>query len=319
MNLAYRDMILHGQLTPLGELSGAFLQPKNGEVLQFAYYESSLVVEFIVQQYGLETLKQILLDLRDGQDINKAIAARTVPLPELEKKFADFARARAENLAPNADLEKPPAGEMEIETELWEKLHPGNYYLSMEKARQLMEDKKWAEAKPLLESVAASYAGERRGDNPLWLEAVTERNLNDTNAELALLEKFARQEADFVDLYLRLIELTGARKDWAAETKYAERLLQINPLLSAPYRALAEAGNGLDNKGQSIDAYRKLLLLDPPDPVDAHFRLARLLHERGGAENEAKRQVLEALEDAPRYRDAQQLLLEIEAASTKGS
>jgi tetratricopeptide (TPR) repeat protein len=317
MNLAYRDMILHGELTPLGELSGAFLQPKNSEVLQFAYYESSLVVEYIVQQFGLETLKKILLDLRDGQEINKAIAAHTIALPELEKKFAAFVRERAENLAPGADLDKPPAGDADTEKLVWEKLHPNNYYVRLRKARELMDDKRWAEAKPVLEALAASYQGERRAENPLWLEAVTERNLNDTNAELALLQKFAHQESDLVDLNLRLIELAGARKDWTEETKYAERLLQINPLLSAPYRALAEAGNSSGNEEQAIDAYRKLLLLDPPDPADTHFRLARLLHARGGAESEAKRHVLEALEDAPRYGDAQRLLLEIEAASAK--
>jgi tetratricopeptide (TPR) repeat protein len=318
MNLAYRDTILRGDLTPLRDLSGAFLQPKNGEALQFAYYESSLVVEFIVQHFGLDTLKQILLDLRDGQKVNDAIAKRTVPLPELEKQFAAFARARADNLAPGADLAKPLADAADLEKLAWEKLHPNNYYVRLQKAKDLMDAKQWPEARPLLESLAASYHGERRAENPLWLEAVTERNLNDTNAELATLQKFAEQEADFVDLYLRLIELTGSRKDWPAESKYAGRLLQINPLISAPYRALAEAGIGLGDKDQAIAAYRRLLLLDPPDPAETHFQLARLLHERGGAESEAKRHVLQALEDAPRYRDAQILLLEIEAASTKG-
>ena len=43
MNLAYREMILHGELTPLGQLSSAFLAPKDSQHLQFAYYESSLV------------------------------------------------------------------------------------------------------------------------------------------------------------------------------------------------------------------------------------------------------------------------------------
>jgi hypothetical protein len=56
-------------------------------------------------------------------------------------------------------------------------------------------------------------------------------------------------------------------------------------------------------------------LLDPPDPAAAHYQLARLLHARGGSESEAKRQVLESLEDAPRFRDAQRLLLEIEGHS----
>ncbi|HEY3914161.1 MAG TPA: tetratricopeptide repeat protein, partial [Verrucomicrobiae bacterium] len=60
MNLVYRDMITTNALTPLSELSGAFLTPKTSHSLLFAYYESSLVVEFVVQQYGLDSLKAIL-------------------------------------------------------------------------------------------------------------------------------------------------------------------------------------------------------------------------------------------------------------------
>jgi len=89
-------------------------------------------------------------------------------------------------------------------------------------------------------------------------------------------------------------------------------LLAINPLIATPYTALAEAGAASGQNDVAIDANRKLLLLNPPDAVKVHFQLARLLHTRGDSENEAKRQVLQALEDAPRYRDAQQLLLEIE-------
>ena len=69
------------------------------------------------------------------------------------------------------------------------------------------------------------------------------------------------------------------------------------------------------NDAQAITVYRKWLWLDPPDPAAVHFQLARLLHKRGDAEAEAKRQVLEALEEAPRFRDAQRLLLEIENKS----
>lgn len=317
MNLGHRDLILRGELTPLRELSGAFMQPKDSQSLQFAYYESSLVVEFLVEKFGLEKLKQILLDLRDGQELNQAITKRTVPWADLEKQFAAFARERAEKLAPGADLDKPPEDVGDAGKLAWEKLHPHNYYLQLRKAHELMDAKKWAEAKPILESLAASYHGEHGSENPLWLEAVVDRNLADTNAELAMLQKFAAQEADFVELYERLIELTGARKDWPAETKFAERLLEINPLIAAPYRALAESGTGSGHKEQAIAAYRRLLLLGPADPAETYFQLARLLHERGGAESEAKRQVLRALEDAPCYRDAQRLLLEIEAASGK--
>jgi hypothetical protein len=50
-------------------------------------------------------------------------------------------------------------------------------------------------------------------------------------------------------------------------------------------------------------------VLDPPDPAVAHYRLAKLLHEKH--DPAAKRHVLKALEEAPRFRDAQKLLLQI--------
>src|SRR5882724_9957587 len=266
MNLAYRDLILNGELTPLGKLSGAFLAPTNSGHLLFAYYESSLVVQFIVDQFGLDALKKILTDLHDGVEINPAIAAHTAPLPELEKQFAAFARERAEKLAPGADLAKPPATRSETERVAWEASHPDNYYVRLEDATKLMRDKKWSEAKPILEALVQTYHGEKQAENPLWMLAATERNLHDTNAELATLKTFALQESDFAELFNRLIDLCTQHKDWVAVTNYADHLLAINPLSAVPHRALAEAGVALGNNEQAIISYRKLLALDPPDP-----------------------------------------------------
>jgi len=315
MNLDYREMILNGELTPLGKLSSAFLAPSNSVHLQFAYYESSLVVEFIVQKFGFTALKNILADLHDGAEINQAIAARTAPLPELEKQFDAFARDSAKNLAPGTDLEKPPGRQSETDIAAWKIAHPNNYFLRLRKAQELMDAKRWKEAQPVLESLAESYHGESRAENPYWLLAVTQRNLQETNAELTTLKKNAAQESDFEDLFARLIELSEAQKDWPDVTKYAGRFLAINPLVTLPHRALAEAAEATGNDAQAITAYRKWLWLDPPDPAEVHFQLARLLHKRGDADAEAKRLVLEALEEAPRFRDAQRLLLEIENKS----
>ena len=311
MDLAHRDMILDGDLTPIEKLSGAFLTPKTPQHLQFAYYESSLVVEYLVEKFGMEALKKILNDLREGGKINDLIAARTVPLPELEKQFAAFVTEHAKTLAPGVDLEKPPARDSEADFLIWKTAHPNNYYLRMRKAKDRMQAKQWSEAKPVLEALADSYHGESRAENPLWLLAAVQRNLKETNAELATLEKFAKQESDFVNLPLRLIELSEDRKDWAAMTKHAERLLAINPLLSSPHRALAQAGVAQGRNDQAIGAYRKLLLLDPPNPAEVHFELARLLNARGDSKDDARHHALQALEEAPRFREAQRLLLEI--------
>jgi tetratricopeptide (TPR) repeat protein len=317
MNLAYREMILNGELTPLGKLSSAFLSPSNSVHLQFAYYESSLVIEFIVKNFGFDALKKILADLHDGTEINKAIVAHTASLPEVEKQFAAFARDLAKGLAPGVDLEKPPDRQSETDALEWKAAHPNNYYSRLRKAQELMEAKRWTEAQPLLESLAESYHGESGAENPYWLLAVTHRNLQETNAELATLKKFAAQELDFQDLFSRLIELSRAQTNWADVTKYAGRFLAVNPLVTLPHRALAEAAAATSNDAQAITEYRKWLWLDPPDPAAVHFQLARLLHKRGDADAESKRQVLEALEEAPRFRDAQRLLLEITGKSSQ--
>ena len=65
----------------------------------------------------------------------------------------------------------------------------------------------------------------------------------------------------------------------------------------------------LGDNDDAIKGYRAWLLMDPEDPAEAHFRLATLLFAK--RDPNAKRHVLEALEAAPRYRDAQKLLLKI--------
>ena len=62
----YREMVMGDELTPVSQLSAAFLRPASPIHLQFAYYESSLVVEYLVEKHGLSALKQILTDLGVG-------------------------------------------------------------------------------------------------------------------------------------------------------------------------------------------------------------------------------------------------------------
>ena len=58
MNPKFRAMILGDELTPLSQLSSAFLAPKTALHLQFAYYESALAVAFLVERAGLPALKE---------------------------------------------------------------------------------------------------------------------------------------------------------------------------------------------------------------------------------------------------------------------
>ena len=135
------------------------------------------------------------------------------------------------------------------------------------------------------------------------------RELKEADAERETLSRLATLDADATDAFLRLMELSRNARDWPAVAENAERFLAVNPLLPQPYRYLARASVELGRTNAAIQSYQKLLLLDPPDPAEVHLALARLLRQAG--DPGAKRHVLQALEEAPRFREAHRLLLEI--------
>lgn len=367
MNPHYREMVLGNELTPVSKLSGAFLAPRSDLYLQFAYYESSLVVEFLVQRFGLEHLKSLLKDLSEGAEINAAIQKNTAPMERLETDFAAFARERALQLAPGLDWEKPDLGQLsgaasigdragsrppanhnktnqspwqlrywtsDGETNVdnpassdsstsvksasssldqWIRRHPTNYYALNERATSLLEQKHFQEAKAPLQKLVELYPGETGPDSSYALLAAAHRALGETNAEREVLTRFAEQDDEAKEAYLRLMDLTASTKDWAAVALNARRFLAVDPLSAPPYRFLAEASEQTRDTETAVNAYRSLLQLDPADPAEIHYRLARGLQRRG--DPEAKRQVLEALEEAPRYRAALGLLLQLNTNS----
>ena len=104
LNPKYREMILGEELTPLTRLSSAFLAPKSALHLQFAYFESALAVEFLIEKFGFDAVKAVLTDLGNGLPINDALARHTAPLETLDAEFAKFARTRANDVAPHGKL-----------------------------------------------------------------------------------------------------------------------------------------------------------------------------------------------------------------------
>jgi tetratricopeptide (TPR) repeat protein len=319
MTPRYREMILGKDFVPVGQLSAAFLAPKTDEHLQFAYFESYLVVEFLAKRFGLESLKKILYDLGDGTEINEAITKNTASLDQIENEFEAFARERAEKLAPELDFERPKGGGLGARPDLDQAIEEqsNNFYTLTRQAKRFLAEKQWKEAKAPLEKLIQGYPDYTGADNAYRLLAMAHRGLGETNQEFEVLAKLAALDSDDLDTYLRVMELASASGNWTVTAENAERFLAVNPLLPPPYRYLGRASEVLGKKQQAMDAYARLLLLDPPDPADAHFRLARLLHEE--KKPGAKRHVLQALEEAPRFREAHQLLLAIHRSETNAS
>ena len=313
MNPKFRTMILGAELTPLSQLSSAFLAPKTALHLQFAYYESALAVDFLVEKASLGPLKEVLEDLGKGIPINETLPRRTkMSLVELDKAFAEFARGRAKAVAPRAtweEVELPDRAESQTIT-AWVEKHPQNFWGLQRLAVRLLTEEKWSLAKGPLEKMKALYPEYVGPDNPYMMLATVHRRLSDPSNERKILQELTIRDGSSSQAYLRLMELDESVKDWAALDRDARRLLAVNPLIPIPYRKLAQASEQINQPAAAITAYRALSILDDSDPAEVHYHLAKLLSQTG-QRDEARREVLKALEDAPRFLDAHRLLFEL--------
>ena len=310
MTPEYRDFILGGEMTPIERLSMAFLVPKSPEHMQFAYYQSSLVVEYLVKHFGELCISNILQDLGRGVFINIAIEQHAASLAKLQEGFTGFATGLAKAFAPEADLARPTPLEVNpLDKNAivdWLEANPNNIWALNTTSANLVEEEKFPEAIPLLERSIKLHPRQRGGGSPYGLLALSHRELGQAEEELAVLEQWAAIEDSATKLYGRLMEIHAEREDWVAVGRLASRFFSANPLSPIAHRFMAMAAQQTGRYADTIRPLKRLLLLDPADPVDLHFRLANALADTAPAE--AKRHVLQALEDAPRFRAAQKLL-----------
>ncbi len=308
MTPQYREWILSGEMRPVRELTKAFMQPPSPMHVQFAYFQSSLVVEYIVQEHGIDALKSILTDLGNGVLINEALNRRTDSLAELEEGFATFAQQRAKQMAPEVDWSTPDKQVLldPIAAAEFLKANPTNYIALTTSADALMQAGEWDAAERTLARMIELHPEDFAARKRL---AIVYRQQERPGEELAALESNIALSADDVAGAERLTELYSEQKNWSGVIRSTNALFAINPLTKGPWKLRAEAAEALNSADDAIEAWQALLTLEPEDPALVNFKLASLLHAKG--DPKAKRYVLMALEEAPRYREAHRLLLAI--------
>ncbi len=314
MTAKSRTRILAGLLTPIRELSGAFLRPETPADLNFAYFQSSLVVEVFIEKYGIDALKKVLDDLATGLPIDPALERHLASLDQLDEEFREYAAQMARELAPDLDWEKYDLSAIRDDDDpdrlvRWVADHPTSLQGLTVLAVQHIEKREFAEAKKPLTKLIELYPEQVGDDCPYELLAAIHKELKEVAAERRVLEQYAIRTDSAVPSLLRLVELQSTPIDWTAARETVRQLLAINPLLPQIQRARATISEQLNDPSDALPALEALLLMQPDDPAELHFRLAKLLHQQ--ADPRAKAHVLQALEVAPRYRDAQKLLLKI--------
>ncbi len=313
MSPVYREMMLGEDLTPVSKLSGAFLRPKSPIHLQFAYYESSLVVEYLVETHGLPALVQTLDDLSDGLSINDALTRNVGSLEKLDVQFRDHAIKLAESFASDADWERDAMPEKMSAGELlkWVEANPKHYPGLAALASAQVKAKRYADAKATLETIRdlGAMTGMRGG--PMELLAMVYRQLGERSSEQETLREIVSQTSDGLPALERLIEMADEDNEFDRMLRYGEQYLAIQPLAVLGHDAIATAAEQIDSPERAIAALEVLQRFDPIDPAELDYRMAASL-TKVHRNLEAKRAVLRALDAAPRYRDAHRLLLDLQ-------
>ncbi|WP_237607708.1 tetratricopeptide repeat protein [Roseimaritima sediminicola] len=315
MSPLYREMILRDsgrELTPVSRLSDAFLRPESSLHLDFAYYESSLVVEYFVERFGRDALNRLLDDLGIGMSINEALGRHSGSVAELDEDFAAYATARAEAFGADADWQRPPPSGSSTSPDAADVLasSPKNYWALKDAAAAAVASRDWSQADALLDRLDALLAEDASDGCATELRARAAAARGRTDAERKHLLWLAERRDDDLATYDRAATLAAQQEQWTQVRELAQQILAVNPLVPAGHRHLAAAGEATDRPEDTAEALAALALLDPVDPAGLHYRWARALAELDRP-RAAKRKVLIALEYAPRYQQALRLLLSL--------
>jgi predicted TPR repeat methyltransferase len=129
--------------------------------------------------------------------------------------------------------------------------------------------------------------------------------------EAAILNEHLLRTADDLEAALRLQELCETANQPERVVELGQTILAIDPFLVTAIQRTLKAAESLQQTKVAVDQLTSLLQLQPDDAARLHFRIAKMLRETD--QNQSQRHVLLALENAPRFREAHQLLLELKS------
>src|SRR5690606_26742293 len=131
----------------------------------------------------------------------------------------------------------------------------------------------------------------------------------DTVGAITALTRVAEIDENAYSVYALLAELAEGREA-SGQVAALERPAYIHPYDVGHHRRLAELHMSEGEPQGAVRERRAVVALRPVDRAEALYQLAVALRDAGEPQ-EARRQVIRALEVAPAFERAQELLLEL--------
>ncbi len=321
------------KLLPVGGLNEGFTGANSNADLGFAYFQSYLVVDYIAKEFGFEKLLELVHEyahIREESVRFENVFAQS--LEDFDAGFRAWIERRVAEINVYVHYEDAPdegAGHghgvrqnsSAVLAELYNnaslKQHmrqrvqaeARDFQAHLQLGIVLFKEENYQEAETHLRfahDLLPDYSG--YPSPPLVLSQIYEQ-LGNREAMLEQLEILLQNQQHDYDSAMILANAALQNADLERADYYIARALAINPYrLDVHY----SAANLADMSGNTADAVREhqiLVQLDLSDPVEARTNLARA-YLSNGQSREARRSILQALEEAPSYLRAQQILLD---------
>jgi len=313
MDLMYAGLLNRGETLKLTDLNAAFQNPKT---ISLAYYEGSLVVEHIVSAFGQAGLNKLLRTFAQGLDTDAALkAALNIDFERMqagfdqtvEKKFGAMRKAMAMPEGAEDLMKMAPAAVKAIAD-----ANPTSFPLQMALGRALRKEGKLDEAMQVFERAATLIPTAAGKDSPHDQMAEIALQKKDTARAIRELTDLVAIDFNNIEAPRQLVTLLrqNGTEDAAKLMPVYQRIAAIDPFDPEAHTALGRFALQRDEAETAAREFRTVIALGPVDRAAAYTDLAESLF-KGGKRADAKKQTLAALEIAPNYERAQDLLLKI--------
>ena len=301
-------------LVKVSRMNDGFMRPAYPQQLIFSYYQASLVGELIERDYGQRAIVAMLTAYREGATTPQVFERVLKTTPEafdgkfdayMKEKFGQALAVIEPKDVRNDGQVRAPAVD-------------GEFMKALSAGIAAFEQKNYDQAVPALERAKTLFPDYASMQSPYWfLAQIHKAKGNMKGAAAELTDMTLRNE----DAYAANVELAGLLDqlgDTAGAAQALERAMYISPYGAPHHVRLASYYAKLGDRRKAVRERGAVVALNPVDRAEALYQLA-LAHFEAGDAQAARREVLRALEDAPNFEKAQELLLRLQANRSGGN
>lgn len=301
------------KLIPLDDLDKGFVG--DARRVTFSYYQASKMVEFIVNQYKFDALLKLLDRFGNGDDTQKAIKdVLSISTREFDSAFKDYLTETQSY--PNTTFirkrENLPKKEAQRIAELNRLIEEDedDYYAHLYLGYLHLKNEKYNASIASFNRAIKLFPVHTTDDGPLPGLSRAYLAVKDTTRALQTLQMLVKHDGKNYAAALRFFKLAQAAGETESAQLALETAISISPFDSKVHRDLGKIYMLKNEKERAVREFRIELALNPIDKAGAHCRLAEAL--LGINDNRAaRRHALMALEIAPTFERAQEILLQV--------